>query len=154
MQQDEGFVLAISDASGYLQSSLMLWNSRVQVTAESATNSTMAVDIRQPAPIVMLLRPQLDAIELRAQQHHDWSRLADVYCHRGIGSTLCGDLHAAIPQHQRGLEIARRIGNRKYEAFILLHQGNVFLALGDLSEAEQCFLRAHELLEDLEERLL
>jgi tetratricopeptide (TPR) repeat protein len=88
----------------------------------------------------------MEALELRAEQHHDVRALVDAAFFRGDLLLEQGDLEGALRAEQRGRELSRRIGDIKAEAWCLGMMGRAFLALGDLQQAEACGREALEIM--------
>jgi DNA-binding SARP family transcriptional activator len=90
----------------------------------------------------------LQALERRAEQHHDLRALGQVYRYTGADILASqGDLSGAITHCQQAVELFGRIGDDKHRCLCLQGLGRAFLALGDLRQAEAQTRQALELAE-------
>jgi predicted ATPase/DNA-binding SARP family transcriptional activator len=95
----------------------------------------------------------LQAIEQTADQHHDVRTVAEAQFIQGVALGVTGDLHKAIQQTQKGLELCLRIGDVPHANRCLLVIGSVFLSLGDPQKAQEHADRVIELSTAVESKL-
>ena len=91
-------------------------------------------------------------LERKAEQHHDLRALGMVHLNTGRYILApSGDLHGAISQYQRGLELFTKIGG-KHRGWCLGYMGETFLSLGDLQKAEEFAYKELEIQERVGEK--
>jgi tetratricopeptide (TPR) repeat protein len=87
----------------------------------------------------------LQALERRAQEHHDVRALAAMHHTVAEFSESQGDLSACVAHRQRALELFAKTGDAKHESWIWGQLGLTFLELGDLQRAQDHLKRAFEM---------
>jgi tetratricopeptide (TPR) repeat protein len=86
----------------------------------------------------------LHSLNDRAEEHRDVRALGEVYKYTSDVLLGQGDLASAIHTASRGRELCARIGDNKVEGWCLAILGQVYLGLGELSQAEEHLQKALE----------